>query len=310
MKTLESREVYRQRIHKVQDYIEENLQRALTLSELSDVAGFSKYHFHRLFSALTHETLLQYITRIKMERSAFFLIHRPEITVTDIAYHFGFSDSAGYARSFKKHYAVSPTEFRKQYSKKCKANRDETHYTHSIPKKSKGWDTMKVKASKVELLTVESLQVIYLRFTGSYQKLATAMPNMMKKLYDFAASRNLLVPGETKVMTLYHDNPDMTEEDQLRTSLCLSVPNTCKVEVNGEIGLMSLSGKYAVGHFELTRDDFAAAWQYMYGEWLPSSACQPRDALPFEVYVSEPPQTPDGKQLVAIYLPVEPLGQL
>lgn len=46
----------------------------------------------------------------------------------------------------------------------------------------------------------------------------------------------------------------------------------------------------------------------MFGEWLPSSGQEPRDTSPFEVYVND--TTPDNKQLVDIYLPVEPLGKI
>ncbi|MFV0413261.1 MAG: GyrI-like domain-containing protein, partial [Oscillospiraceae bacterium] len=130
------------------------------------------------------------------------------------------------------------------------------------------------------------------------------------KLYTFAAAQNLLAPGETKVLMAYHDNPETTEETRLRTSLCLTIPAGAPIKENGEIGAMGLSGKYAVGHFELAQAEYAAAWQYMYGEWLPESGCQPRDAFPFEVYVSGPTQNPGEKQRVAIYLPVEPLGRL
>jgi AraC-like DNA-binding protein len=45
MSNKQSRDEYLRRIHKVQDYIEENLNNTLILSELTDIAGFSKYHF-------------------------------------------------------------------------------------------------------------------------------------------------------------------------------------------------------------------------------------------------------------------------
>lgn len=42
-------EEYLRRIHKVQDYIEQHTGRALTVEELSNVAGFSMFHFSRIF---------------------------------------------------------------------------------------------------------------------------------------------------------------------------------------------------------------------------------------------------------------------
>ncbi len=78
-----------------------------------------------------------------------------------------------------------------------------------------------------------------------------------------------------------------------------------------EIGSMIIaSGEYAVGHFEIFGSEFAAAWGYMYGEWLPNSGYQPRDTFPFELYVNDPRTHPQGKYLLDIYIPIEPLGRL
>ena len=45
------------RINKACDHIDRHLTEEMTLSELARVAGFSEYHFHRIFAAMTGETL-------------------------------------------------------------------------------------------------------------------------------------------------------------------------------------------------------------------------------------------------------------
>ncbi|MDL2218713.1 AraC family transcriptional regulator, partial [Christensenellaceae bacterium OttesenSCG-928-M15] len=201
---------YLQRIHKVQDYIEENLNDNFVLSELADIAGFSKYHFHRIFSAITNETLLQYINRIKLERAAFLILHHPNTNMTDITYRFGFTDSAIFSRSFRSYYGVSPTEYRNQDSKNCKDPTETSQYTKSAINQNIGSDTMETKARSVEIISVD-MRVIYLRYTGTYQGLAAAMPGMMERLYGFAMNNNLLEPGKTKILSAYHDNPENAE---------------------------------------------------------------------------------------------------
>ncbi len=305
----QSRMEYLRRIHKVQDYIESNLGSTLLLDELADVAGFSKFHFHRIFKGITNESLSQHVNRIKLERAAFFLIHRPEITITDIAYHFGFTDSAVFSRTFRNHFALSPTEYRDQNSKNCKDPDKNPKYNESRINYGNGIDTVEINAN-VEVVTIDEMRVIYVRYTGTYQGLATAFPEMMEKLYGFAISQNLLESGKTKILTIYHDNPEMTVENQLRTSLCMSIPNKTVLDENGDIGSMSVSGKYAVGHFEISQSEFGAAWNYLYGEWLPNSGCQPRDTFPFELYVNDPNTHSQGKHLVDIYMPIEPLEKL
>lgn len=48
MESVQSKDEYLRRIYKVQDYIESNINASLSIEELADVAGFSKYHFHRI----------------------------------------------------------------------------------------------------------------------------------------------------------------------------------------------------------------------------------------------------------------------
>jgi AraC-like DNA-binding protein len=105
---------YTRLINKTEDYIEINLDKQVTLSDAAKNVNFSEYHFHRLFSKYSSETLKQFITRIKMERSAIFLAKNSEISVTEIAFKYGYNSSSSYNKVFKKHYGISPNEFRKE----------------------------------------------------------------------------------------------------------------------------------------------------------------------------------------------------
>ena len=103
------KEEYIRRIHKVQDYIEHHLGKPLSIEELSGAAGFSKYHFSRIFQGILHESLAHYVNRIRMENAQFMLAHRADKNMTDIAYELGLSDSAVFSRAFKNYYGVSTT---------------------------------------------------------------------------------------------------------------------------------------------------------------------------------------------------------
>lgn len=90
---------YLHRIHIVQDYIESHLKEPILLDDLTTISGFSKYHFHRIFKSLIGEPLSHYINRIKLEKAAFLLIHRKDMTITNVAYHSGYTDSAVFFQS-------------------------------------------------------------------------------------------------------------------------------------------------------------------------------------------------------------------
>ena len=90
---------------------------------------------------------------------------------------------------------------------------------------------------------------------------------MIEKLFRYAAKKNYHVFEDTKVLTIYHDHHEFTEDYHLRTSLCVTISDESTVETN-DVGIMVIpSGKYAVGHFEIFQDEYKGAWDFLYGEW-------------------------------------------
>ena len=100
-------------INKTEDYIENNLDKKITLDDLAKNINISKFYFHRIFKNYSQETINQFIRRIKMERSALFLTIRKDIPITEIALRYGYSDSSAYNKVFKQYYGMSPLEYRK-----------------------------------------------------------------------------------------------------------------------------------------------------------------------------------------------------
>jgi len=70
MNSPRSRDVYVDRMHRVTEYIDQHLDQFLDLETLAEVAHFSPFHFHRLFSALMGETLGAYLRRRRCEVAA------------------------------------------------------------------------------------------------------------------------------------------------------------------------------------------------------------------------------------------------
>jgi len=146
---------------------------------------------------------------------------------------------------------------------------------------------------------------VYIRYLEATHRIKNPM-KMIEKLFHYAALQNYHVFEDTKVLTIYHDHHEFTEDYHLRTSLCITIPNESAVETS-DIGIMVIpSGKYAVGHFEIFQDEYKGAWDFMYGEWLLNSGYKPKDSYPFEVYRNDPKQHPEHKHIVDIYVPIEP----
>jgi len=301
------KEEYIRRIHKVQDYMENHLGESLSIEELSNVAGFSKYHFSRIFQGILHEPLAHYMNRIRMENALFLLAHRRDKNMTDIAYELGLSDSATFSRAFKNFYGISPREYRKQYSKNCKESFLLSEYNRGTAKKEWAENPFPVKV-QITITSMEEKQVAYVRHTGTYETLAKEYANLMQILFSLAEKQHLLVENQNWPLAIYHDNPEFTEASQFRTSLCLTVPNEIQIFEDGILGKMKLDcGLYAVGHFQIQQEEYSDAWNYMYQEWLTGSGYVPRNSYPFEVYRNNPHMSESHLHEVDIYVPIEPI---
>jgi AraC family transcriptional regulator len=93
------------------DYIVSNLAGPLKLDDVSAAAGFSSFHFHRVFKSLLGETLNQFVKRLRLERALYLMSHAPNRSLTDVALACGFSSSSDFSRSFKQSYGAAPSVF-------------------------------------------------------------------------------------------------------------------------------------------------------------------------------------------------------
>lgn len=92
-------------------YIDEHYREKLTVRQLADLAGLSRYHFSRLFKLVTDKSLVEYINLIRINKSES-LLRNKALNISEIALATGFSDIFYFSRTFKKHKKVSPTAWR------------------------------------------------------------------------------------------------------------------------------------------------------------------------------------------------------
>jgi AraC family transcriptional regulator len=111
----QSRKEYFQRINRVVDYIDAHLDEEHTLENLSQVAHFSPFHFHRIFRVLTGETINNYVKRIRLQKAGSMLLSDNERAVTEVATLCGFNSTAVFCRAFKTHFGKSTGEFRSHH---------------------------------------------------------------------------------------------------------------------------------------------------------------------------------------------------
>jgi AraC family transcriptional regulator len=165
------------------------------------------------------------------------------------------------------------------------------------------WRTNMKLNKGVEVRDLPKMTIAYIRHVGPYKGDEELFEGLFNKLFAWAGPRELLNQPDMKTVTIYHDDPEVTEEQNLRMSVGLPVPPDQKTD--GEIGKMDIdAGKFCVASFELGPQDYQEAWSWLFGEWFPASGYQPDDGPCMEMCSDK---TENGKHVVDICVPVKPL---
>jgi AraC family transcriptional regulator len=293
----------------VVDYIEANLDGDHSVKNLAEVAHFSPYHFHRIFRALTGETLNNYVRRIRLQAAGSRLLSDYDRPVTDIALICGFSSTEVFCRAFKEHFGKNTTEFRKQHRERIRKNGQSvskngqpgTNNPLYISDEIINQNRNVQMEANIQVKEMPGLDLVYCRHIGPYDQIGGAY----EKLFKWAGPRGLLRFPDTKTLTVYHDDPSVVEQDKVRQSACITVEGDVKTE--GEFGHMHLpGGKCAVGSFKVDPTQFGEAWDAVC-RWIADSGYQPADGYPYEFYPEEHEKGDPPIFTVDICVPVKPL---
>lgn len=96
-------------ISQVAQYIYEHSDQAITLDELAQYTGFSKFHFNRLFFAATGYQLGEFIQRHKLDK-AMHLIKEGNHNIIEVGLSVGYDSPSSFTRAFKKNFSVTPSD--------------------------------------------------------------------------------------------------------------------------------------------------------------------------------------------------------
>lgn len=288
----DSRTVYRARIDAVIMYMHDHMQEKMVLNDLATTAGFSAFHFHRLFSAFIGETPQQFLNRIRLERAANMLAKYSGYSITQIAISCGFSSSSAFARSFKNHFRMSANEYRKAESRPALPDvYSEKLFIHDI------------NQFRVEIRNIPTWNLIYISILQGYK--IDLICKGWNQLFKWASAHDL-ISKDTSVLGISFDDPLITPADKCRYYACLSVPD--EIHPQPPIGFIQLAGsKCATVRVSCAIGEIQGIYMYLYREWLIESGFQPADLPPYEIYFSTPETNQEGKFDMEIFIPIVPL---
>ncbi|WP_334074400.1 MULTISPECIES: AraC family transcriptional regulator [Paenibacillus] len=118
-------------VKKAIDFIEERLEKELKMEDIARNAGFSPYHFHRIFQLLTKNTVSDYVRKRRLTHAAGELFDS-EIRIIDLAVKYQFESQEAFTRAFKRMFRIPPGQFRRQTDLKDTTYRRPTHHASEI----------------------------------------------------------------------------------------------------------------------------------------------------------------------------------
>lgn len=273
---------YQDRINRVVDYVHDHLDDDLNLDTLAEVACLSRYHWHRVFHALKGETVAQLVERLRLARASRQLIETDK-SVAEIAIYSGFNSDRAFSRSFGRAYGMSPTRYREAGAHaEFQAANDE------------GDSTM----FDVDITDAPERHLHGTAHLGDYMGISRVFEHTFSTL----AGRGL-IQNIRGMAGIYYDDPSATPTDELQSFAgALLEPGT---EVPNALETRELaSGPVAVLHYKGPYSGMKAAYDWLYGTWLPNSGREARDMPPYEIYLNSPEDTAPNDLLTDIHLPL------
>lgn len=294
-----ARKAYIQRINLVLDYIEQHLDRDLSLASVAQKAFYSPYHFQRVFSTVIGESLNQYVNRKRVERIASILLTNPNRPIKELAYLYGFNSESSFSRTFKKYYGISPTTFKSEGKNTLRkigiAPFSIEKYICSIDNIKK-WIKMNAQIVVTEL---QELKLAGIMHIGEFNKIG----DRYQKLMHWGHKKEVLDTTNFKAITIYHDNPNVTQLAKVRNSACVTINKP--IEPEGAIRPVTIQkGIYVVGRFEIKGEAIPKAWKNIC-VWLIENDYEFRDGDYFEIYHNDHKTHPAQKFLLDICIPIE-----
>ena len=290
---------YAEAMQRVIEHIASHLDEALALETLAAQACLSPFHFHRVFRGMVGETPLELARRLRMERAAWRLLHTG-LSVTEIAFDAGYETHEAFSRAFRASYAHSPSRFRRRHARIELAAPCGVHFSSDghvppfIPRTSGG------RTMHVDIENYPELRVGTVRHVGPYMQISEAFG----RLGEIAAPARLFERPGAMMVALFHDDPETTPADELRSDAAVVVPDDVALPA-GLAEQRIPGGPYAstvhVGPYEQLGD----VWARFMGEWLPASGRRLGAGVSYEVYHNTPMDTPRSELRTEIRIPLE-----
>ncbi|MCB1581418.1 MAG: AraC family transcriptional regulator [Xanthomonadales bacterium] len=263
--------------------------KGLNLEHLSEVACYSKYHFHRLFQAQVGCNVQRFVSLLRLKKSAYQLAFYPEISIIDIALDAHFESHEAFSRAFKKHYKLTPSQFRK---------------TPAWPESM----NFKLKTNKEDMKMIETTvcefpetAIAVLEHHGS----PDALNHTVASFIEWRKASDVAPITQTQTFGLVYCDPASVPAEEFRFDVCCSTLKPVGDNPQGVINKTIPSCRCVRithhGPYELMDDKI----RYLYSQWLVENNEEPMDFPCFFHYKNLFPEVAEHDLVTDIYLPLK-----
>jgi AraC family transcriptional regulator len=289
---------YKRRMLRVLVHIQQHLDDRLGLEDLAGLACFSPCHFHRVFKGMVGESVKEHIRRLRLERAASQL-KLGAASVTDIAFDAGYESHEAFTRSFRAAFGLPPSRFRSSNKRKtATAAPSGLHYGHGAAVRDFKATQRESKTMKVQIEHGEPVRVALMRHVGPYGEVGATWDKFLPVL-----GKDGLLGGDSLIVGLCHDDPEVTPPDKIRYDACVVVDES--FQPSGDIGVQFIpGGDYAVTTHFGPYNKLGETYTELLGRWLPRSGRELRSTPCFEVYLNDPQSTEPEDLITDIYAPL------
>ena len=259
------------------------------LQELAAAAHLSPFHFHRVWRALTGETVGRTAQRLRLLAALHGL--PGEASVTDIALRVGYDTPQALARVFREVFDASPTQLRADPELR-------ERWIERLSKPSRR-DAIGLPPLSVEVVALQPLEVVALRRQGAFDELDAGFG----ELFGWAAQHGLVERLQQLVGIPLDDHRDVAPEE-LRFD-CGLVFDSSPPQPPAPLRCLRLEGGMAarlrhVGAYSGLED----ACDRLLAEWLPGSGHALRDAPVHYHFLDDPEEVPEAILRADLYVPL------
>ncbi|QID18427.1 AraC family transcriptional regulator [Nitrogeniibacter mangrovi] len=278
------------RIHRVCEYVSQNLDGELGLEVLSRVAALSRFHFHRVFSAYTGLSTTRFIQLARLRRASYRVAFEPGQRLIDIGFEAGFESQEAFSRAFKRVFGQSPSAFR------------------SAPEWSRWHEVFQFKLPprrtipmQVEIVDFEDTPVALIEHLGPPEQVLDTAAQFIA----WRKATGLSPVRSSRTFGVPFNDPNTVAPAQFRFHICGSMDGEVPENAWGVRAGRIPGGRCARLRHLGSHDAMDERIYWLYREWLPASGEALRDFPCFFHYLNFVHEVDECDLVTDIYLPLK-----